>query len=363
MNILFFVESGLGNATLLVDQLTALYKKHKSVHVILSDNDQENGLTDRIKELSIRYTILPGIYGHHSFTKEAQTLNQIIEQEQINIVHVQTNWELALIAYIKYILRCKQQFKTLYTIHGYRNNKKYKKYIALFLLIIALWLFTDRIICTCSSLKKQFKILSRKIILLPLGIDDNFFFPEYCTIPDNNLKLIYPAQFRIGKNQDLVIKAFAQYIQITNDTNSILYLPGSGEFLTEMKKLTESLNLNKQIIFPGRISKKEILNLYRQCNTAIIASSNETFGQCIVEPYVLGLNIITTNVGVAPDIITDKINGRYFKTQKELIDILLYFHNNPNKIHEFGMYNYKRKDVFTWDNITDKYIEQLSSLK
>lgn len=362
MKILFFVESGLGNSSLLVDQLIALYKKHKSIYAILSNKDQEEGLTNKIKELSIPYTILPGIYGHHSFRKEAQILKKLIEREGIDIVHVQTNWELAIINYIKYILKSKRKFKTLYTIHGYRNNYKYKKYIALFLLTITLWLFTDKIICTCSSLKNKFNLLSYKIILLPLGIDKNFFISKRSVPQNNNLRLIYPAQFRIGKNQDTIIKAFAQYIQTTHDANSILYLPGSGELLTEMKNLTESLNLSKQIVFPGRISKKEILNLYQQCNTAIIASSNETFGQCIVEPYVLGLNIITTNVGIAPDIIKNQINGCFFRTQEELTSILLYFHNNPNKIKQFGNYNYERRDAFTWDTITNKYLKYLSQL-
>lgn len=362
MNILFFIESGLGNSSLLVDQIIALYQKHKSVHAILSDYDQEKGLTDKIKEMSIPHTILPGLYKHHSFKREAQILKELIESKGIDIVHVQTNWELAIVNYVKYILKSGQKFKILYTIHGYRNNYKYKKYIALFLLTIILWIFTDKIICTCSSLKNKFNILSYKIILLPLGIDNNFFNSKHSTPQNDNLKLIYPAQFRIGKNQDIIIKAFAQYIKITHDIDSILYLPGSGELLTKMKNLTESLNLSKQIVFPGRISKEEILDLYHQCNTAIIASSNETFGQCIVEPYVLGLNIITTNVGVATDIITDKENGCFFSTQEELTSILLYFHNNPDKIKQFGDYNFERRDIFTWDTITNKYLKYLSQL-
>lgn len=362
MKILFFAESGLGNSSLLIDQISALYEKHKSVYVILSDIDQEDGLTNKIKELSVPYTILPGIYGHHSFKSEAKILKDIIEQENIDVIHVQTNWELGLIVYLKYLLRCRKKTKIVYTVHGYRNNKKYQKNIALLLLTIVLGLFVDKIICTCSSLKNKIQILSYKIIILPLGIDNNFFSTQKHTLICDSLKLIYPAQFRIGKNQDLVIKAFAQYTQKVQDKDSILYLPGDGEFLVEMKKLSNLLNLDGQIIFPGRVTKKEILHLYEQCNTAIIASSSETFGQCIVEPYVLGLNIITTKVGVAPDIIVDKKNGRYFKTQEELVGILSYFHDNPNKIRQSGDYNYEKRDTFRWDVITEKYLECLSKL-
>ena len=39
MNILFFVESGLGNSALLIDQLIALHKQHKKVCAILSTKE------------------------------------------------------------------------------------------------------------------------------------------------------------------------------------------------------------------------------------------------------------------------------------------------------------------------------------
>lgn len=362
MKILFFVESGLGNSSLLVDQLIALYKKHKSIYAILSNKDQEEGLTNKIKELSIPYTILPGIYGHHSFKKEAHILKNIIEKEQIDIIHVQTNWELALTSYTKYFIRTKRPTKIIYTIHAFRNNHIFKSYIAQILIGLNLFLFTDKIICMCNFLQKKFRLLSYKIILLPLGINDSFFSSTHYHLDTDNLKLIFPAQFRKGKRQDLIIKAFAQYKKITGDTRSTLILPGTGELLDSMKQLAKELNCEQQIIFPGFCPKTEILKLYKTCNTAIISSNSETFGQCIVEPYVLGLNIITTNVGIAPDIIKDQINGCFFKTQEELTSILLYFHNNPNKIKQFGNYNYERRDTFAWDTITNKYLKYLSQL-
>lgn len=48
MNILFFVESGLGNSALLIDQLIALHKQHKKVCAILSTKEQEPGLIEKI---------------------------------------------------------------------------------------------------------------------------------------------------------------------------------------------------------------------------------------------------------------------------------------------------------------------------
>jgi UPF0755 protein len=47
--------------------------------------------------------------------------------------------------------------------------------------------------------------------------------------------------------------------------------------------------------------------LYLESNIGVIASSSETFGQSIVEPFVLGRCVISTHVGVADDILKDGI--------------------------------------------------------
>ena len=67
--------------------------------------------------------------------------------------------------------------------------------------------------------------------MLPLGVDEKFFEGSYQPLSIDNLRLIYPAQFRIGKNQDVVIRAFAEYRNATHDMDSILILPGDGELL------------------------------------------------------------------------------------------------------------------------------------
>lgn len=214
----------------------------------------------------------------------------------------------------------------------------------------------------CTSLKNSFHWLSYKISIIPLGIDENFFVGSYQPLLMDSLRLIYPAQFRIGKNQDTVIRAFAEYRNITHDMKSILILPGSGELLQKMKNLCKDLDCDQQVLFPGYCSKKEILTYYRKSNTAVIASSSETFGQCIAEPFVLGLNIITTRVGVALDIIQNKDGGFYFKTQKELTSILLELSKKPILIQKNGERNFRMRDKFRWSIITKEYLKIINQM-
>ena len=362
MNILFFVESGHGNSALLIEQLIALHKQHKEVCAILSTKEQEYGLIEKINSLLIPNYILPGLAEHQSFKKNAIQLKQIIEKQSIDVVHIQTNWELALILYVKYILCVRKKIKMVYTVHAYRNNERYKSYLARFILTLFLAFFVDKVICMCTSLKKKFRWISYKIAMLPLGVDEKFFEGSYQPLSIDNLRLIYPAQFRIWKNQDVVIRAFAEYRNATHDMDSILILPGDGELLQKMKDLCKDWGIEQQVLFPGYCSKKEILAYYNKSNTAVVASDSETFGLCIAEPFVLGLNIITTRVGVASDIIRDKEGGFYFKTQQELTSILLDLSKNLIQIRQNGERNFQIRDKFRWSIITKEYLKIINQM-
>lgn len=128
--------------------------------------------------------------------------------------------------------------------------------------------------------------------------------------------MIFPAQFRHGKNQDVIIRAFAKHIKQTNDGDSRLILPGAGDLLNEMKRLADSLGISNRVEFPGLLSKEDIRQLYLKSNIGIVSSNSETFGQSIVEPFVLGRCVISRPVGIANDIIQNGVNGYIYNHEK-----------------------------------------------
>lgn len=69
----------------------------------------------------------------------------------------------------------------------------------------------------------------------------------------------------------------------------------------------------RSYFFPGLCSKRQTKELYLQSNIGIVSSNSETFGQSIVEPFVLGRCILTTAVGVAPDIIATGKMGSFLE--------------------------------------------------
>jgi len=213
-----------------------------------------------------------------------------------------------------------------------------------------------------TYLKRKFYFLGKKAVLIPLGISDEYFLPEHPQLPDNGLQMVFPAQFRYGKNQDLIIRAFARHIHNNGDTESHLYLPGMGELSEEMKELTMNLRIADRVSFPGFCSKQEVLQLYLKCNIGIVASNSETFGQSIVEPFVLGRCVVSTHVGIADDILVDGENGYFFASEEELIGVFERLYRNPELIVRASSINYSKRQMFAWDNVTERYVELINEM-
>lgn len=354
--LLFFASDyKIGLSALLCDQLIALYKCGVELCAVAGDHDQEDGLTEKLAEFGIPVIRVHNLDVHSNFIMLAKKLNQIIEENHINVVHVQNNWQLALISYVKYVALRRKKLKIIYTIHAFRNNSSWKSRIAQIVIGTALLLFADRVICMCTYLKKKFRLLSYKIVLLPHGISDMFFYEKNLVLPDRGLQMIFPAQFRKGKNQDMIVKAFANHIIRTGDVESKLILPGNGPLLDDVKKLVAKLRLQNRVLFPGRCPKDETYKMYMNCNIGVIASSSETFGQSIVEPFVLGRCVISTPVGVAIDVIKNGYNGFIFTTEQELSNIFTQLYNDQILIKKIGTNNFKQRDMFRWDKIGLSY--------
>jgi glycosyltransferase involved in cell wall biosynthesis len=362
MNLLFFADAGYPNGVgpLLVDQIKAIHHQYNEVYAVVSSKESEPNLIQSIMDENIPVLHLAGLEYHRNFNIHIKQLLGYIITNNIRVVHVQSNWQLAVITVVKFCLLLKHRLKIIYTIHSYRNNKSKHATFARIIIGSLLFLFADKIICSCNFLKRKFRLLSYKIVVLPLGMSPSFFTDrEEC--PVDCLRLIFPAQFRIGKNQDILIEAFSEYIRNTKDKNSCLYLPGSGTLLESMKNLAQELNIAKQVIFPGQCTIEEIKQYYYASNIAVVPSDSETFGYCIVEPFVLGRCIITRHVGVADDIIKDGVNGYFFDTKDDLVKLLQAIAQNKQILSQMGKYNFEH-GTYKWETITTRYLEIIMNI-
>ncbi len=328
---------------------------------ISSEKEQEKGLHERLHKAGVDVTVIKDLDVHKDFKNLARKIGKILEEKDITHVNVHNNWQLGLMAYLKFLPSFKHKFKLIYTIHGYRHNNPVKSVIAVGVIGTSLALSTDRVISMSNYVSRKFQILSFKT--------DRVFYlmnkPEYKKTANkvdiSTLSMVFPAQFRKGKRQDILVNAVNEYIKRTGDKTIQLHLPGDGPLLEDLKEMVEKLGLQENIHFYGKISLSEVIALYEKNNIALCSSNVETYGRCIAEPFMLGRCVITQKTGVAEDIIRNGENGFFFKTAVDLTNILEYLHLHPNKIKAIADKAFEDRVVFFPENVMKSYLQSLDN--
>ncbi|MFM2074947.1 MAG: hypothetical protein RJB34_1252 [Pseudomonadota bacterium] len=318
--------------------------------VVTGENEQFEGCFETLCNNNINNKIIYGFDEHHEPFRLIKEFNQIITEFNPDIVTVNTNWQLLITGLAR--LFSFKKFKIVYTIHGYRHNEKLKSYVARILIGGLLFLFSDAINAPTKFIRNKFKLLKYKIFVIPLGEDQIFFENSSTHDFSKPLNLVFPGVFRHGKNQELLIKAFKKFISSTHNCNTVLHLPGEGELKNQAQDLVRQLAIDKQVLFPGHLSRLQMLEVYAKCQIAIIPSNVETFGHCIAEPLVMQCIVISANTGLAPDFIQHGLNGFIFKDENDLVEILIKIKKmDVEQLQNIALAAKETGGNFKWPNI------------
>ena len=320
MSTLFFCSDyRIGLSSLLTRQLLSLHEAGIEVVPVCGEQEQEAGLRQNLERAGLQPVVITGLDEHANFRSLVNSLARLIEGNQIDVCHVQNNWQLALMTACKWKIGSK--LRILYTLHGFRNNTPIKSIIARWLIGAFLLLAADRVIYMSTYVKRCFSFLGKKLVYHPLLIDESFYLPSpRPDIKGRGILAVFPAQFRSGKNQDVLIRTVADLVK--RGCRIHLTLPGEGPLLSHCTELSEALGIRPHVSFPGRLDKEQLIACYKGCNVSIVSSNTETFGQSIVEAMATGCLIVSRPVGIAADIIEHEKNGFIFRDEQELLGIL-----------------------------------------
>ena len=364
INLLFFASDyAVGLTTVLAEQVLEL-KKQDCLNLVsaASENEMEPGLRNRLYDAGVQLNIIPGLDVHRDFKRLCAAIGDIIRKNEIQIVNVHNNWQLALVEWVRFSGMSKRKFKIIYTIHGYRHNSVWKSFFAIGLIGVALLLWADLVISMSGYVSRKFWFVRYKTILVYYIMNKPEFRKMENKICTEGLKIVFPAQFRKGKNQDRLIDVIVQYVQKTGDKSIRVWLPGTGELLQHCKEKVNAAQLTEQIIFPGLLPHKDVVSLYEAANIGLAMTNVETYGRCIAEPFALGRCVITRRTGIAEDIIRHGENGFIFDTNEELLQILLLLHDHPELIRKNAEQAFIDKEVFSPSNVIQSYIQALKKI-
>ena len=219
----------------------------------------------------------------------------------------------------------------------------------------------------CKAVSERgIKNLYNRVVRIPHGVDTDSFNPSKANpkykqklgIPDDCKVVLHIGRLAARKGVAEVLKAFERIRAKMSDVR--LLIVGTGPLEVKLKQLAKSLKIDKDTIFTGIVPFNDLQMYYASCDLFIMHSYWEGFGMTNQEALASGLPCVCTNVGGAPDIISEGVNGYlvdvgdYGQMAKYSIKIL-----SDDKLLK-KMSSGARKSMLTgfkWHDMVDSYLD------
>lgn len=167
--------------------------------------------------------------------------------------------------------------------------------------------------CVFAVTKRFAHLLEDKVKVAPEKmhvIYNGIFFHDDSEIPakyDDQIyfNIVNVARTEKVKGQELLLKALKE----VDDSHIRLHIAGDGSQLENLKALARKLELSPQVTFHGFMTQKQLRNLYRRMNLAVLTSYSESFPLVLLEASDNQLPILSTAIGDIHMMIPDKKHG------------------------------------------------------
>jgi glycosyltransferase involved in cell wall biosynthesis len=194
---------------------------------------------------------------------------KLFKKEKFTIIHIDSDCSYYWI--IKLFFR---KTKLIYHIQSFPISEKksrldvYKKIVTTFLQSI----FMNAVLIQSSEQKRKWigTRSLRKTRIVPIGFNDRLLYPidiqqkkelrKKIGIESNTPILIYSGAIGRHRNLEILISAIDVLKKRYNST--VLLMVGDGDALEKIKSYTQSLNLENNILFTGRVHYREMVKYY-----------------------------------------------------------------------------------------------------
>jgi glycosyltransferase involved in cell wall biosynthesis len=149
------------------------------------------------------------------------------------------------------------------------------------------------------SIQRRFEEISRhkkKTFLVYSGAPDLGDVAQIKRKNKNGVHFLYVGKLIPLKKVDMILNALARFGQKHQFHFTII---GDGEQMPYLKKLAETLSLEKRITFCGELDRKIVFSKMAETDVFVMVSSPETFGLVYIEAMSFGcITIGTKNEGI-----------------------------------------------------------------
>lgn len=121
----------------------------------------------------------------------------------------------------------------------------------------------------------------------------------------------FPTVLSVGrietvKGFDLLVRAFAQS-DMPEGTR--LVIGGDGGELANVRRLAAELVVDGSVLFPGRLSRAQVIRAMASATVVVVPSRIEAFGIVVLEAWRSGRPLVATTAGGPAGLVTDGVDG------------------------------------------------------
>jgi glycosyltransferase involved in cell wall biosynthesis len=171
-----------------------------------------------------------------------------------------------------------------------------------------------------------------------------------------NPHLLWVRSFAAIYNPNMAIEVFLKIKNKYPHATLCMVGPEKDGSLKSAQKRAQELNL--EIVFTGKLSKKDWIELSKGYDVFINTTHFDNMPVSIVEAMALGMPIVSTNVGGIPFLLNDHNDALLVPDNdvNKMVDAVVEIIENPELTANFTMNSRKKAEHYDWQLIRLKWL-------
>ena len=157
-----------------------------------------------------------------------------------------------------------------------------------------------------------------KITVVPNGVDlscfnenvDGSSIRKEFGIGDEPL-VVTASRLVKRRSPALLISAFARVLEVVPEAK--LIIAGSGREKNRLCRQIERLNIAKSVFMTGQLARARIAQLMAAADVYVSSSRVESFGLALLEASAVGVPVVCSDAGGAPEVFHDGFNALLYR--------------------------------------------------
>lgn len=193
--------------------------------------------------------------------------------------------------------------------------------------------------------KEKYKV-DRNVHIIPTGIEIDRFYRENfkisqilelrrnLSIQEDDFVILFVGRLGREKSVDVLIEGEKEIVK--KHPNVKLLIVGDGPDMEHFKKMVKEYDLEKNVIFTGKVSYDDIPLYYEAADLFATASKTETQGLTVIEAMAASLPVLAINDDSFRIVVVDELNGYLFEDLNDYVKKVDYLIGNPKKLSKMS---------------------------